>query len=179
MFCFLRKWEKIRRISVKVCLQIEIRNGNHWSRNVEICSTTAIQVTWHKSDKAELLNTCRAFCGVINVKKKSEGVEITENVGDVDTDMTIKLRIRCEELDWISMQRIKSSDWELCERWRSFWVPQTLRYSGCPGQLWASTKWIATSSESTEFVMFVPAEITHDWQYILQSGSNMTGTICV
>jgi hypothetical protein len=30
-------------------------------------------------------------------------VEITENLGDMDTDLRIKLRKGYEELDWISM----------------------------------------------------------------------------
>jgi hypothetical protein len=49
----------------------------------------AIQVTWHTSGTTELLNTCRVFCDVINMKTKSEGVQITENLSDVDAEMTI------------------------------------------------------------------------------------------
>jgi hypothetical protein len=64
---------------------------------------TAIQVIWYKSGTTELLNTCRVFCGVINMKTKSEGVEITEKLGDMDIDLRIKLRIGYGELDWISM----------------------------------------------------------------------------
>lgn len=64
-------------------------------------------------------------------------------------------------------QRVRSSDWELCERRWSFWVPQTWQYSGYPWQLWACTKCIATSSESREIIMIVRAEIKHDVQHIL------------
>jgi len=41
------------------------------------------------------------------MKTKSEGVEMTENLCDMDTELTIKVRIGYEELDWISMAEDK------------------------------------------------------------------------